>query len=208
MQLMEALAKRYSSNQAMDKAVFEACQNHITNNLGDANAVQKLASTNDYEYWQQLSEVLLADQLIKNGFQPTHKSEGPDFLVEQEGKRIWIEVITPEPSGIPEEWLNHTTGTVFSLPHEAILLRWTSAIKEKAEKLLGYIDRKTNARVEGYIEKGVVSNADAYVIAINSRLLRGFGGKFRSYLALVNFHMQLKPRFVWDLFGSILIAIR
>jgi hypothetical protein len=113
MQLVEALAKRYSSNQAIDKAIFEACQNHINSNLGDTNAVQKLTSTNDYEYWQQLSEVLLADQLIKNGFQPIHKSEGPDFLIEQEGKRIWIEVITPEPSGIPEEWLNHTTGTVF-----------------------------------------------------------------------------------------------
>lgn len=78
--------------------------------------------------------------------------------------------------GLPDEWINHVSGNVVSLPHEEILLRWTSAIKEKAEKLLGRADRKTGERIPGYIEKGIVTPSDAYVIAINGRLLRGFGG--------------------------------
>jgi hypothetical protein len=43
--------------------------------------------------------------------------------------------------------------------HDAILRRWTSALKEKHEKLLGYLD------------KGIVASDQAYVIAVNSCLL-------------------------------------
>jgi type I restriction enzyme S subunit len=48
-----------------------------------------------------------------------------------------------------------------------MLLRWTSAIKEKSEKLLGGQCRT------GYLEKGIVGPRDSYVIAVNSRRLRG-----------------------------------
>jgi hypothetical protein len=57
----------------------------------------------------------------------------PDLLVHHGGRNIWIEVICPEPVGIPMEWLQSKLDEVITLPHEAILLRWTAAIKEKAE---------------------------------------------------------------------------
>ena len=38
--------------------------------LGDGNAEQRLCSNDDHTYWQQLSEVLVADQLLKVGLQP------------------------------------------------------------------------------------------------------------------------------------------
>ncbi len=50
---------------------------------------------------------------------------------------------------------------------EAMLLRWTAAIKEKAEKLLG------NSGAKGYIQKGIAGPNDIYVVAVNARLLRG-----------------------------------
>jgi hypothetical protein len=53
-------------------------------------------------------------------------------------------------------------------PHEPLLLRWTAAIKEKAEKLLG-----NAAGAKGYLDKGIVATDDTYVIAVNGRLLRG-----------------------------------
>jgi type I restriction enzyme S subunit len=56
----------------------------------------------------------------------------------------------------------------YNIPHEALLLRWTSAIKEKAEKLIG---TRLNPTV-GYLQKRYVGESDAYVIAINGRLLR------------------------------------
>lgn len=49
-----------------------------------------------------------------------------------------------------------------------MLLRWTTAIKEKSEKLLGKLDEAAG----GYLGKGVVAAEDAYVIAVNARLLR------------------------------------
>lgn len=68
----------------------------------------------------------------------------------------------PEPVGIPGDWLQGL------FPHEAILLRWTAAIKEKAEKLLG-----KPGKAEGYLRSGIVGKTEPYVIAINGRRLRG-----------------------------------
>jgi type I restriction enzyme S subunit len=70
---------------------------------------------------------------------------------------------------VPSEWLQPQWGKVQNCPHDALLLRWTSAIKEKAEKLLG----NATTGVKGYLAKGVVVATDAYVIAVNARLLRG-----------------------------------
>jgi type I restriction enzyme S subunit len=56
-----------------------------------------------------------------------------------------------------------------SFPHEQMLLRWTSAIKEKWEKLIGSQD----GTFKGWVEKGIVVPEDAYVIAVNGRQLRG-----------------------------------
>ena len=75
----------------------------------------------------------------------------------------------PMPTGLSQDWLNPVPGEGGFVPHEAILLRWTAAIKEKAEKLLG--NEKTGAR--GYLAKKVVGEGDAYVIAVNARMLRG-----------------------------------
>jgi len=55
------------------------------------------------------------------------------------------------------------------MPHEAMLLRWTAAVKEKAEKLLG----NSVSGVKGYLQKGLAGTNDIYVVAVNARLLRG-----------------------------------
>jgi hypothetical protein len=186
MPLTSSLSKRYPHESEMGKTIreslLEVCKRYISAGLGDANAEQNLLSDNTYKYWQQLSEVLLADQLAKAGLDPIHKSEGPDFLIERDGKKIWIEVITPEPNGIPNEWINHVSGTV-TFPHEAILLRWTAAIKEKAEKL------------QSYLKSGLVKPEDAYVIAVNSRLLRGFGGVFPELHGISQFPFAVEATF-------------
>jgi hypothetical protein len=62
------------------------------------------------------------------------------------------------------EWLQSKLDEVITLPHEAILLRWTAAIKEKAEKLLGNADKG----IAGYIDKGVVGAEDSFYIAQRS----------------------------------------
>jgi hypothetical protein len=164
MTLTEALRLRYPHHDYLGvdlhAVVEKLCRDHIASGLADGNAEQRLCSQVDTVYWQQLSEVLLADQLSRVGIRPTHSGEGPDFLIEHAGRRIWIEVITPEPKDVPQGGND--------LPHEAILLRWTAAIKEKSERLFGNSDKK----IVGYIEKKIVATDDAYVIAVNGRLIR------------------------------------
>jgi hypothetical protein len=169
--LSDALRARYSGalpgDETVRQRVLEICQWYIDAGLGDADANRRLASADDAIYWQQLSEVLIANELVQAGLAPSSRPSGPDFLIEHDGRRVWIEVVCPEAKGIATDWLTHTEGAV-SLPHEQIILRWTSAIKEKFEKLTGKPDRPE----AGYLAKGVVAPDDVYVIAVNGRLLR------------------------------------
>lgn len=167
-----ALSKRYAGTsegkRALREAAIAACAEHLNAGLVDANLAARLCATDDNTYWQALSEVMIALQLRKSGIEPVHVEPGPDFLIELEGQRTWIEVICPSPNGIPHDWLAFESGKVQSVPHEAMLLRWTSAIKEKAEKLIG----PPGEPAKGYLKKGIVRNGDAYVVAVNARLLR------------------------------------
>lgn len=173
--LRNAILKRYPWDHEKTVKIREfleiTCVAHIDADLGDADILDKLCSADDARYWAQLSEVLLAHELLRIGLKLVPSHEGPDLLVEHEGRKIWIEVICPMPTGLSDDWLNRVPGKAGHVPHEAILLRWTSAIKEKAEKLLG--NAKTGE--PGYLAKNVVGAKDAYVIAVNAKLLRGRG---------------------------------
>jgi hypothetical protein len=170
--LETAFAKRYpletEGHLTLRERGVALCRRHLEKGLGDGDAERRLCSPNDEIYWQQLSEVLFASQLEQVGLVPSHRGAGPDFLIEYRQSRIWIEVICPTPVGIPAAWFVHADFEVYSMPHEAMLLRWTSAIKEKSEKLIGTPENPGT----GYLTKGLVAADDAYVIAINGRLLR------------------------------------
>lgn len=173
-QLIEAhLRARYPStfhrSVAIRTFIRDVCVQHIEGDLGDANFATELSAGVETRYWQRLSEALFGNEIRAGGLPVRPSRHGPDFLLELDGHRIWIEVICPLPTGIPPDWLTPPTGQAVGFPHEAVLLRWTAAIKEKAEKLLGNPTDGTR----GYIDKGVVGAQDSYVIAINGRLLRG-----------------------------------
>ncbi|MCB9994697.1 MAG: hypothetical protein H6873_13725 [Hyphomicrobiaceae bacterium] len=170
MAIEDAIQRRYPNPYELDlrEKVISECHRFLESGLGDANSEKRLCEENDAAFWQQMSEVLFAVQLRTAGFSIARENSGPDFLVEYEGKRIWIEVICPEPKGVPRDWLELRIGEVTSFPHEQILLRYTAAIKEKAERLIGSPDRNE----AGYIAKGIVREGDYYVIAVNGRLLR------------------------------------
>ncbi len=162
---------KHPTADKLRSAVCAACEKLLEAGLLDKAAIARLCGADDGLYWGAMSEILLADRLLHAGLQPTHKEPGPDFRLEHGGKTIWIEVITPLPMGIPIEWLEHQPGNVVSFPADAVLLRWTAAIKEKMEKLLG---NPTKGKV-GYLGSGIVQEEDAYVIAVNGLLLRGGG---------------------------------
>jgi len=173
----------------MRERLLDVCTAFIEAGYGDKNTLQRLCSTNDAIYWQQLSEILIGHQLIEAELPIKHPKAGPDFVFENAGHRIWVEVVCPEPRDIPDEWIHHIPGTVIHLPHEALLLRWTAAIKEKSEKLLGKSGKG------GYLAKGIVAAADSYVIAVNGRMLRGFGGVFPELAGISQFPYAVEATF-------------
>lgn len=153
--------------------VAAICHKFIELGLSSPNFETQLSD--DTKFWECVSEALLANHLYALGLSPlaSRRGNGPDLLVMDDENKIWIEVTCPKPEKISQGWLN-PQGSAFALPDEEILLRWTSAIKKKTEKLLG----KTNGsgeRISGYLEKGVVGQNDAYVIAVNGRQLRSPG---------------------------------
>jgi hypothetical protein len=169
------LLQRYPAGgkqQIVRDLLANACKAFVESGLADTKFTKELCSGSESKFWSCVSEALLAAHLRNAGLTPApSRGGGPDFLVMENGRKIWIEVICPEPTGVPLDWLKPEINTVVNFPHEQILLRWTSAIKEKAEKLIGSVD----GVIKGYSEKGIVASGDAYVIAVNGRQLRGRG---------------------------------
>jgi len=167
------LSTRYAGDSHSTVAVREfverVCRRYMQLGLADPNFEGNLCCGCDARYWQRLSEALLAHELLEVDLDLRPSRGGPDMLINHKERKVWIEVICPEPTDVPAEWLDCQANTVVNFPHQAILLRWTAAIKEKAEKLLGNPKEKSI----GYIERGVVASHDPYVIAVNGRRLRG-----------------------------------
>jgi hypothetical protein len=99
------------------------------------------------------------DHITKSG------QNGPDYQLRFGRLTIWVEAIVPKPTGIPAEWLEtpvRGNRRARSKPSEAILLRWTAALKEKRKKL------------SQYGSSGRISGSDCTVIAVNSCMLSDF----------------------------------
>jgi hypothetical protein len=105
-------------------------------------------------YW----EMYLTVALIEKGINPIRVGgTGPEFYFEHAGRRVWVEAIAPGPGQGKDRVPKNLSKYGFSVPTENILLRYTSALTDKRNKLL--IDRK----------RGIVKPQDAYILAINCR---------------------------------------
>jgi len=159
--------------------------------LADPKFVKELTSGENSKFWACISEALLADRLRDKVFPKRPVvGEGPDFLVMDGGLKVWIEVICPEARRVPEDWLTFKKG-ITDFPHVDLLLRWTAAIKEKAEKLIGNAD----GTIKGYLQAGVVASNDAYVIAVNGCQLRN--GPFPALLGISQFPFAAEAVFAF-----------
>lgn len=132
--------------------------------LADRQFTSRLVHGSEDEYQQRLGELLFAAYLWRHGFTLESSDVGPDFKASKNGHTIWMELHTPT---IDEAYRTIVYGEVIAVPHVERALRWTSALKEKAEKLLGNAGKGKL----GYLKSGVVRDHEPYVIAINSTLL-------------------------------------
>jgi hypothetical protein len=162
--------------------LLSQCNLFVESGYADPDFVAEITSSCIGKFWSRLSEALIFNRLREMKFgSRALMGEGPDFLLLIENRRVWIEVICPEPTEIPKEWLEYSEGIAGSVPHDAILLRWTSAIKAKVDRLMG----SPNEKKKSYLEAGIVCEKDVFVIAVNGCRLRG--GPFSSLLGISQF---------------------
>lgn len=109
-----------------------------------------------YWHFKNNGVVYCAGRVTKAG------QNGPDLCIDLNGRRLWIEAVAATPTGVPSEWLAPISGVEFtarSLPHEEMLLRYTSVLADKKTQLTERI------------AKGIIGPDDAYVIAVNGCML-------------------------------------
>lgn len=103
----------------------------------------KVEFNKEESFSQRYSEMKIAGDLRKNGYLLEKKSsKGPDFLIKHKNLNIWIEVIAPKmTTAEPNE--------------DDLILKISSAIYDK-KKIY-----------DEYLKKGIVSQDDCKIIAIN-----------------------------------------
>jgi hypothetical protein len=122
----------------------------------------ELRSNFDVRYW----EMYLTTSLILTGYEVTCPKPGPDVGIMYKGQRIWFEATSPTrgADGAPDQIPEMKTAAlgedpiVNDVPNDKIILRYLSSISGK------YKDQYTN-----WLRKGIVSDKDAFVIAVNPR---------------------------------------
>lgn len=190
--MLEVIRKHVGGTGAPAAAIHEhllqVCRSFIDSGMADAKFMSELTGGTDQQFWSCLSEALIAHRLQGRTLGPhPHVGMGPDLLLARAEQRVWIEIVCPGPVDVPAEWTHGAPGVVH-FPHEQILLRWTSAIMAKANRLLG-----TGQGSRGYLQSGIVGPTDAYVIAVNACRLRS--GPFSSLMGISQFPFAVEAVF-------------
>lgn len=141
---------------------------HYKAGLAGPHFVRELTRQSETTFRSRVWEMLLARHLRACGHAVTSLPQGePDFRFMIGDLTVWVEAISPTPGAdLPRHWTTFDPANpgpaVGCVPNKEMLLRWTSAFKEKAE------------RCREYRQKGVVGSADAFVIAIDGSQLSKF----------------------------------
>jgi hypothetical protein len=111
--------------------------------------------------WEMYLTCSLIESAATRGYGVSCPKPGPDILLEVEGQRIWVEAIiaTAGAAGQPDSVMEPNPDGSGRIPEEKLVLRYSTAIRDKHLKYQKYLDR------------GVVKGADAFVIAINGAAL-------------------------------------
>lgn len=120
-----------------------------------------------YEFHQRWWEMYVTLGLCHLGLpvSTSSKDDRPDVLLDfGDPKKVWVEAVAPK-SGMKSDAVpNPIVNGVGDLPMRECLLRLTQAVTSKQKTL------------DSYIQRGIVSEADAFIIAVSSCALNQFGG--------------------------------
>lgn len=111
------------------------------------------------------SELILGHEILQKEYilKKRGSDEGPDYLVEHNGNRVWIEVVTPREGDYPRHEKIEILGDAESgvVNSDNCKLKISSVLKDKKDQF-----RKC-------LEKGVVSQNDLKIICVNTKKLNG-----------------------------------
>ncbi|MBC7767425.1 MAG: hypothetical protein H7124_01420 [Phycisphaerales bacterium] len=134
----------------------------VASGAADKNYLTELGSGVEGQFWSRAWEAMLYWRFNEQGWSVSGPGAGPDLLIKTADRDVLVEASLPAPDGLPPEWLKFEPNVVKSMPHEAMLLRWTSKLRDKRKKHLEDI------------EKGHADAKTPFVIAINSKRLGYF----------------------------------
>lgn len=147
------------------KTLEEIACNFYRLGLNDDHFGIEIMSGDEAKYHQRMTEILVSDRLLRDGFNLSSKKKGPDFKAEKNGEVIWFEVITPTPDitllaklADKKARLSPDAVNATNICHE-FLLKMTGAVKEKYEK------------IQGYIRDGIIKDDDQVIIIVNDSLM-------------------------------------
>lgn len=114
-------------------------------------------------FQERFWEMYLGNTFLKHGFKLNpHTNKGPEFYIEINNKRCWLEAIAPSagegPDAVPEMEFGGKVAT--RVPSDEIILRLRHAIHEKHKKYLHYA------------EEGIIRSDEPYILSINSKRMR------------------------------------
>jgi type I restriction enzyme S subunit len=121
----------------------------------DSHFLDQIKISFDQRSW----EMYFACVLNGNGIEIFSKDEGPDIGIKYGEKSIWVECVATEQGEGEDRVLDMIHNSVFDLPEREMLLRLSNALDIKFKKYQKYID------------KGLVSKEDIFIIAITRGIL-------------------------------------
>lgn len=152
------LDRQYPDAPNYKASLLALWEKYLVLRLPSEHFVTEFTSGKKSVVFQRAWEMMVARHLDALGFSLTTAPHGPDFRFEHGGRTYWVEAVSPEPMGVPKDYLVGPKPGEFKVgdvPHEEVRRRWITAIKAKADKLAGYRAKR------------IVGDDDAYVIAVN-----------------------------------------
>jgi hypothetical protein len=114
------LDRTYAQRPRYKASLVTLWQKYLELELPNAHFVSEFTSGKKPIVFQRSWEMMLARHLDALGYELSTSDEGPDLYFEHEGQTIWVEAVSPEPKGVPDDWLEHPKPDEFKVgdvPH-------------------------------------------------------------------------------------------
>lgn len=134
----------------------------------DPHFLQEIRRQFHPRFW----EMYLAVTFLDRGYTlHRHNDGGPEFGIDIDGKRYWFDAIAPTAGSGPDAVPNDVQYRAHFVPTKQMILRYTSALATK------------RAKWREDLERGRVSEADGFIVAINDRSIPwGWAGAEMPYV--------------------------